>query len=129
MIRTLWATAALLAIFAMHGLAAHAGSHDPAPIQAASTLHAGHASMTVDESSSAAAAAPSHGEPGHDMAVVGLCAVVLATSAILLLVRLGRPRSGLLALLPRAVATASHPVGLRGWPHPPDLHALSILRC
>lgn len=129
MIRTLWATAALLAIFAMHGLAAHAGSHDPAPIQTVGTTHAGHASMAADDTSPAAASALSHGEPGHEMAALGLWAAVLATSAIMLLVRLGRPRSGLLALWPRAVAIASHPVGVRAGSHPPDLHALSVLRC
>ena len=63
------------------------------------------------------------------MTVLGLCAAVLATSAILLLVRLGRPRTGLQALLPRAVTTPSHAVGVRAGSHPPDLHALSILRC
>lgn len=128
MIRILWATACLVAIFAMHGLAAHAGSHDPAPISTTSTAHSAHAA--VDDAEPTAGEAPAHGEPGHDMAVLGLCAAVLATSAILLLVHLGRrPRSGLLALLPRALVVSSRAVGVRSGHAPPDLHALSVLRC
>lgn len=127
-IRTLWAAAALLAIVAMHGLALHGGSHGGSPLPAASASHAGHAAMAVDDSLSTASAAPSHGEHSHEMAVLGLCAAVLATSAILLLLGLGRPRSGMLGLLPRATAT-SHPAGMRAEPAPPDLHALSVLRC
>lgn len=129
MIRTLWATAALLAIFAMHGLAAHAGSHDPSPIQTMSASHAGHAATALDDSLSSTTAAPLHGEAGHETAVLGLCAAVLATSAMLLLARVVRPRSGLLAVLPRAVTTSSYPVGTRSGQAPPDLHALSVLRC
>ncbi|PKH39025.1 hypothetical protein SAMN05192575_103282 [Nocardioides alpinus] len=129
MIRTLWAAAALLAIVAMHGLAAHAGSADPRPLAAAATSHVGHAAMAADDSPVAAGETPAHGEHGHEMAVLGLCAAVLATSAILLLVGLGRPRSGILGLAPRAVTTTSHPVGVRTEHAPPDLHALSVLRC
>ena len=124
MIRTLWAAAALLAIFAMHGLAAHASSHDPTPITAAGASAGAHAAMAVDDSTT-----PPHGRPGHEMAALGLCAVVLATSAVLLLVRLARPRAGLLAVLPRAVTMSSYPGGVRTDHAPPDLHALSILRC
>lgn len=130
MIRTLWATAALLAIFAMHGLAAHAGSPEAAPAPAASSAsHAGHAATALDAPAPIATSAPDHGEHGHEMAVMGLCAAVLATSAVLLLVGFGRPRSGVLGLVPRAATITSHPVGTRLAHAPPDLHSLSILRC
>ena len=129
MIRTLWATAALLAIIAMHGLAAHAGSPDPAPLPSASASHSAHAAMGLDDPGSTGSPAPGHGERGHEMGVLGLCAAVLATSAILLLVGFGRPRSGVLGLLPRAVTTTSYAVGVRATHGPPDLHDLSILRC
>ena len=62
------------------------------------------------------------------MSVLGLCAAVLATSAILLLARLTRPRQGLLAVLPRPASRPSCP-RVRPDHAPPDLHALSILRC
>lgn len=111
MFRTLWATAALLAILAMHGLAAHAGSPGPAALPAAVGAHSAHAAAALDDSRPPASAA------------------LLATSAILLLVGFGRPRSGDLGLLPRAVTTTSYAVGARVEHPPPDLHALSVLRC
>lgn len=133
MIRTLWATAALLAIVAMHGLAAHAGSPDPAALPAVPAAHSAHAAVALDDSRSSALAGPastaSHGEHGHEMGVVGLCAALLATSAILLLVGFGRPRSGVLGLLPRAVTSTSYAARARLEHPPPDLHALSVLRC
>jgi hypothetical protein len=117
-IRVLWATAAVLAILAMHGTMAHAAP--PEPTAAAVAAH--------DDVDTPESAAPAHGEHGHDMSVLGLCAAVLATSAILLLARLTRPRQGLLAVLPRLVGHASCP-RVRPDHAPPDLHALSILRC
>ena len=116
MIRVLWATAAVLAILAMHGTMAHA--LPPEPTVAAVATHA----------DASAGDAPAHGEHGHEMSVLGLCAAVLATSAILLLVRLTRPRTGLLAMLPRPASRPSCP-RVRPDHAPPDLHALSILRC
>ena len=62
----------------------------------------------------------------HEMTVLSLCLAVLATAAVLLL-RAARPRSGLLAVLPPAVTTATRPLVVR-LHAPPDLHALSVLR-
>jgi hypothetical protein len=141
--RTWWAAAALLAIFAMHGLATHASAAGPAalpapagePTASAHTGHTGHtgpaASAPVGDEVHAEAAtwaAAGHAEDHHAMQVLGLCLAVVATAAIALL-RLARTEPGLVALLPRAAGrrtpptAASHDVG------PPDLHSLSILRC
>jgi hypothetical protein len=141
--RTWWAAAALLAIFAMHGLATHASAAGPAalpapagePTASAHTGHTGHtgpaASAPVGDEVRAEAAtwaAAGHAEDHHAMQVLGLCLAVVATAAIALL-RLARTEPGLVALLPRAAGrrtpptAASHDVG------PPDLHSLSILRC
>ena len=121
MIRSLLAVAAVLAILAMHGVATHASSHTPAD-------HTGtHATSHAVDAPAVADAAPSHGEPGHEMTVLSLCLAVLATAAVLLL-RGARPRSGLLAVLPLAGTTSTRPLVVR-LPAPPDLHALSVLRC
>ncbi|WP_374455670.1 DUF6153 family protein [Nocardioides sp.] len=127
MIRTWWAAAAVLAIFAMHGLASHAGAHEPASTSMSRT-HATQGHTPVD-ATAATTGSVGHGEPGHEQSVLGLCLVVLATSALLLLLRHGRPRSGLLGLVPHAATTSSYAVGVRSGPAPPDLHALSVLRC
>ena len=126
MIRTWWAAAALLAIFAMHGLAVHAGTHDPMPQTSTSVGDAGHAGHALATDGPGAV---EHGEPGHEMAVLGMCLAVLATSALMALLRLGRPRSGLLRLLPRAATASSYATRVRTALAPPDLHALSVLRC
>ena len=127
MIRTWWAVVAVLAILAMHGLATHASSHPAAPTTAA-TAYADLASDADHPMDHAVTADSSeHGEPGHEMTVLSLCLAVLATAAVLL-VQAVRPRSGLLAVLPSAVATPTGPVVVR-LHAPPDLHALSVLRC
>jgi hypothetical protein len=128
-IRTWWAAAALLAIFAMHGLAAHAGTHDPMPQTSTSVGDAGHAGHAGRALATDGPGAVEHGEPGHEMAVLGMCLAVLATSALMALLRLGRPRSGLLRLLPRAATASSYATRVRTSLAPPDLHALSVLRC
>jgi hypothetical protein len=133
--RTWWAAAALLAIFAMHGLATHASAAGPAalPAPAAHSSHSSHSSHPApvgDEVRAEAAtwAATRHADDHGAMQVLGLCLAVVATAAIALL-RLARTEPGLVALLPRAAGrrtpptAASHDVG------PPDLHSLSILRC
>ena len=134
MIRTLWATAAVLAIFAMHGVMAHAAAAEPdsASTAVAATTLSGHLGGLDDAGaigSAVTSAAPAHGEHGHDVSVLALCAAVLATAAIMLLAGLQRPRSGLLSVLPRPLTTTSYAVGARSTHAPPDLHALSVLRC
>jgi len=144
MLRTWWAALALLAIFAMHGLASHASAAEPIPEAMPSVpaeTDAPHAAR--HPASHAAPDAARHAAPlpplaaldgeGHDgghhaMQVLGLCVAVLATAAIALL-RLARPTRGVLALLPRAVHTATAPAAARNAHAPPDLHALSVLRC
>ena len=138
MTRTWWAAAALLAIFVMHGLATHGLSaapnvSEPAPVATAGvdhdahTGHDGHADA-AGRAFGSSLAAGTHESERHEMSVLGLCLAVLATAAVALL-RLRRPESGLIDVLPRAVSTAARAVGVRADHAPPDLHALSILRC
>jgi hypothetical protein len=139
--RTWWAAAALLAIFAMHGLATHAGAAGPAALpapaaQGTATTHAAHGAHTAQSpavgdavlAEAAAWTATSRGGDHHVMEVLGLCAAVLATAAIALL-RAARTRPVLIALLPRATGTRTPPAAARHDLGPPDLHSLSILRC
>jgi len=139
--RTWWAAAALLAIFAMHGLATHAGAAGPAALPAPATqvtaatdgAHGAHHSDGAaggDEVLAEAASwsASGHRDDHHAMQVLGLCLAVLATAAIALL-RAARDRPGLVALLPRATGARTPPAAARHDPAPPDLHSLSILRC
>ena len=124
MIRTWWAVAALLALFAMHGLATHATAAElPAPSHGMHEVHDSHGDAVGLELPPA-----EHGSDDHAMSVLGLCMSALATTAIALLART-RPGRGLLALLPRATTVASRAVGIVRAPRPPDLHALSVLRC
>ncbi|MCF6379929.1 DUF6153 family protein [Nocardioides KLBMP 9356] len=132
--RTWWAMAAALAILAMHGLATHTSSHGSAPaVVAVTDAGPAHTATLADQADHAMSSATSltgsatHSQSGDDGAVLSLCLVVLATAAVLLL-RAVRPRSGLLAVLPPAVAVPAAPVVVR-LHAPPDLHALSVLRC
>ena len=136
MFRSSWlAVAAVVAILAMHGLATHAASQasvSHASVSHASVSHAAESSLTAAASTTHDFAdheghAPTHGEPGHEMSVLSLCLAALATAAVLLL-RAARPRSGLLAVLPPAATTSTSPLVVR-LHAPPDLHALSVLRC
>jgi hypothetical protein len=127
--RTWWAAAALLAIFAMHGLATHASDAGPAalPAPAAQSTAATHEAH-VAHAEAAAWSATGHAGDHHAMQVLGLCLAVLATAAIALL-RAARTRPGLVALLPRATGARTPPSAARHDLGPPDLHSLSILRC
>lgn len=126
MIRTWWAVAALLALFAMHGLATHAAAAEP---PSPSGMHGTHHVLDAHGEAAGSELPPTeHGGDHHAMSVLGLCMAALATTAIALLA-LARPGRGLLALLPRATTVASRAVGVVRAPAPPDLHALSVLRC
>jgi hypothetical protein len=140
MVRTWWAVLALLGIFAMHGLASHATAAEPDPVAMPSVTAVTHAPHhthpgAAPADAGAALTAPvaaldgeGHGGGHHAMQVLGLCVAVLATAAIALL-RLARPTRGVLAVLPRALRTATAPAAARNAHAPPDLHALSVLRC
>ena len=139
MVRTWWAAVALLAIFAMHGLASHAAAAEPVPVATPSAalgpdaphaVHHEHPQAVPEAALEPLAALDADGHDGghHAMQVLGLCVAVLATAAIALL-RLARPTRGVLAVRPRALRTASAPVAVSNAHAPPDLHALSVLRC
>jgi hypothetical protein len=138
--RTWWAAAALLAIFAMHGLATHASAAGPAALPApagepTASAHTGHtgpaASAPVGDQVLAEAAtwAPTrHADDHGAMQLLGLCLAVLASAAIVLL-GFARTAHGLVALLPRVAGSRTPPTAARHDLGPPDLHSLSILRC
>lgn len=156
MLRTWMAALALLAIFAMHGLASHASAAEPIPMSPpaeppsiSSVTDAHHPAH--DPAHHPAHHPADHGGPEaapdaatltpvasldggdhdgghHAMQVLGLCVAVLATAAIALL-RLIRPAPGVVAVRPRALRSVPAPVAARNAHAPPDLHALSVLRC
>lgn len=143
MTRTWWAAAALLAIFAMHGLATHASSAGPAalpaptgePTASAHTAHSAHtgpaaaAPLGDEVLAEAATWAPTRHADDHGATqVLGLCLAVVATAALVLL-RFARTEHGLVALLPRVAGSRTPPAAARHGLGPPDLHFLSILRC
>ena len=147
MLRTWWAALALLAMFAMHGVASHASAAEPIPMPipvaapsvpaATDTSHAAHHAHADAVPAAAPEASPTapvaaldgDGHGGHPaMQVLGLCVAVLATAAIALL-RLVRPAPGVVAVRPRALRSATVPVAATNAHAPPDLHALSVLRC
>lgn len=138
MTRTWWAVAALLAIFAMHGLATHGlaaspNVSEPAPVTTGEVDHDAHTghdrhSNAARQAFGSSPPARTHGSKHHEMSVLGLCLAVLATAAVALR-GLRRPESGLLDVLPRAVSTPTCATGVRVELAPPDLHALSVLRC
>lgn len=140
MLRTWWAALALLAIFAMHGLASHASAAEPIPVPtpaATSGLpimtgaHHGAPEAALDPAPATPVASfdgDGHDGGHHAIQVLGLCVAVLATAAVALL-RLLRPTPGVVAVRPRALRSASAPVAARNAHAPPDLHALSVLRC
>jgi len=134
-LRRLVGLAALLGLFAMHGLASHGTAHaghsgEPMGLTAATApAHPGHGTTTDTQpetprtSSAPDAPAP---DPGL-LGVAGLCLAVLLIG-VLVTVLLGRG-----AVLPRKL-DAAQPAG--GWPararrdrDPPCLFALSIQRC
>lgn len=140
MLRTWWAALALLAIFAMHGLASHASAAEPIPVptpvatsgvQVVQDAHhtAHHAALDAAPATPVASLdGGGHDGGQHAMQVLGLCVAVLATAAIALL-RLLRPTPGVVAVRPRALRSATAPAAARNVHAPPDLHALSVLRC
>lgn len=140
MLRTWWAALALLAIFAMHGLASHASAAEPIPVPSPAATQslsgmtdAHHAAHHGEREAAPATPVASLDGDGHDggqhaMQVLGFCVAVLATAAIALL-RLVRPAPGVVAVRPRALRSATAPVAARNAHAPPDLHALSVLRC
>ncbi len=148
MLRTWMAALALLAIFAMHGLASHASAAEPIPMsppaepQSIPVVTDAHHPAHDPADHGGPEAAPDaatltpvasldggdHDGGHHAMQVLGLCVAVLATAAIALL-RLIRPAPGVVAVRPRALRSVPAPVAARNAHAPPDLHALSVLRC
>jgi len=122
---------ALLGLFAMHGLGEHGTMHRTGSDASSVTLPAQLHGDTVD-SSFAAMAAPDHGEAGShpdgDDGLVGLCLAVLAIALLgMLCLRSGARRqwAGCRVVRLRAVL----PLAVYRDRDPPDLMALSILRC
>jgi len=135
-IRTFWGAAALVGLFAMHGLAGHGAMHaghgdPPLEIAAAAAAHT-HAAASMPMEATAAQApsltAPSGPSPDDGgLGLVGLCLAVLLVGAIAA-VLLGR-RSWYARSLARPVAHRGWPARARRDRDPPCLFALSIQRC
>ena len=130
--RLVLGTLALLGLFAMHGLGGHGATHRTGPDVSPATRPAQLHGDTVN-SSAASMAAPDDGEAGShsdgdDGALVGLCLAVLAIALLPTLCLLSGTRwkwAGCRVVRLRAVL----PLAVYRDRDPPDLTALSILRC
>jgi len=131
-VRLALGTLALLGLFAMHGLGEHGTMHRTgADVSSAIRPAQLHGDMV--DSSSASLAAPDDGEAGShpygdDGALVGLCLAVLAIALLGMLCLRSGARwqwAGCRVVRLRAVL----PLAVYRDGNPPDLMALSILRC
>lgn len=126
--------AALLGLFAMHGLAVHGAvhaGHDAEPMPSmtavADHVHDQHDVTTADSRATSASGASQERAPGPELAALaGLCLAILLVGVVAAVLR-SRP-----IRLPRRADSAT----ARGWPSrsrrdrdPPCLFALSIQRC
>lgn len=116
--RRVWVLLAVLAgLFAMHGLADHGATAGP-HAEAAVVQHHGHHEPPADDDQH---------HSGHGL--VGLCVAVLGAALLWLLGgTVGRRVAAPCATLARAVRSASRAARARA-PDPPDLLALSVVRC
>lgn len=133
-LRRVCGAAALLAVFAMHGVAVHGAMHaghgaDPMPAAVAVADHGhgpGDAAMADAPDDSPAGTTPERAPGPELLGYAGLCVAILLVLVVALVrrgrfIRLRRPRDSTTA---------------RGWPSrsrrdrdPPCLFALSIQRC
>ena len=131
----MFGVAALLGLFAMHGLAPHGTAHDGhagdsiALVTAAGHDHAGH-SMTMDVTAETSTVYRAPGAPEPDRGLLGLAGMCLAVLlvGVIVIVVLGRgfpPARELDA----ALLAVGWPARARRDRDPPCLFALSIQRC
>lgn len=129
-VRLLVIAAALVGLFAMHGLSDHgAASHDMAPMNPAVTAmgHTGHMmgdSGEATEGARTTAGDPGEGSPG--MAMAGLCLAVLAGAVIAFLAL--RPHRSVALLMPLAWSFGPARLSGRRDRDPPCVFQLSVLR-
>ena len=136
-VRVLLGSAALVGLFAMHGLAPHQAlpqsGHDHAAMdlmEPARGVQAADPTMKDDSAPSRAALRPPAGLPdedGHGLGLLGLCLAVLAVVLVTTMV-LARSRSAH-RLGIRELLTVVGPVAMRRDRDPPCLLVLSIQRC
>ncbi len=134
-LRRLFGVAALLGLFAMHGLAAHGNvhpAHAGAPIAvmaAAGQHHSGHA-MTTDPTADASWRPHPAGDPAPESGLLGLAALCLAVllAGVIVTVLLGR---GVVVADKVEVESRAlgRPARSRRDRDPPCLYALSVQRC
>lgn len=130
-LRTLCGVAALVGLFAMHGLAAHGTAHQAHPIEAAalvSTDH--HAAAPAMDHESTPPASSSSGDREQGPGLLGLTALCLAVLllGVVLAVVLGRGVA-VEGNRSRAFRAGGRPTRARRDRDPPCLFALSIQRC
>lgn len=130
-LRTLCGVAALLGVFAMHGLAAHGTAHQGHASELMGMVSAEHddAAMTMDHGSKDSQVASTSGDRTPDPALFGLASLCLAVLliGIALAVVLGR---GLAVERSRGLTSRAggRPTRARRDRDPPCLFALSIQR-
>lgn len=136
-LRRLCGAAALLGLFAMHGLAAHGTAHagHPMPSQAgiaaSAPLTAGHHADPPIAGQVATDPAPSAaGDRWHDTGLLGLAALCLAALLVgaALLLRLGRGAAAAPADRSPTPRASGRPARARRDRDPPCLFALSVQR-
>ena len=129
-VRLLVFAAALVGLFAMHGLSDHgAASHDMAPMNPAVTAMGHTGQMAGDSREATAGARATAGDPGEGspgMAMAGLCLAVLAGAVMAFLAL--RPQGSVALLM--SLAWSFVPARLSGCRDrdPPCLFQLSVLR-
>jgi hypothetical protein len=110
---------ALAGLFAMHGLSPHGSAHSSStPMSEATSMHA-------DDGTDLPGSQLPAGGDGDDL--LALCLALLVAGVVGLAAR-GRPIRVTVRNTSRAGRVTS-PATARRYRDPPDLHALSILRC
>ena len=133
-IRLVVLVAALLGVFAMHGLAAHGAMHPPVSGDSVAgavvdAVHVEHGGATVEALTEGSVSVGARDAPDHgDSALMALCLALLATALIVLLGLRVRGRLTRLRGPERATSTTLR-LAARRDRDPPCLPALSIQRC
>lgn len=121
--------AALLGLFAMHGLSVHGSSTRAVASTEVSAGHAGHQSATGTPADPAVEHGAGDRDPGHHhLALMGLCLAVLAGAVAAYSLLRRRPHRGWTPEVTALVGLVAAPAARR-FRDPPCLFRLSVQRC